>query len=83
MHFNFSGPGATAPQLGALVRGSVYIPSCMPGRPPIADYKFEGEFIGECADGFMTRPAKISDGRDPNDVGTIFTQTLWDAASTA
>lgn len=47
--------GAEAPALNALVRFRVYIPDCLPGGDPIADYRGCGKFIGECADGFMIR----------------------------
>lgn len=47
--------GRETPARGALVRFRVYIPSCLPGGEPIADYRGHGAFIGECADGFMIR----------------------------
>ena len=76
--FNFSGPNQKIPAKGATVSGRIYIPSCMPGGKPIANYTFEGEFRGECADGFMVRPTSRSDwtGADTDDKGTIFCRTL-------
>jgi len=47
--------GIEAPALNAPVRFRVYIPDCLPGAEPIADYHGHGRFIGECADGFMIR----------------------------
>ena len=75
--YQFSGPNQKTPAKGATVRGKIYIPSCQPGATPIANYTFEGEFRGECADGFMVRPTWRSDGGA--DMGTIICRTLHDA----
>jgi hypothetical protein len=74
MNYRFSGPGAQSPKRGDSVKGGVYIPSCIPGGKPLADYQFGGEFIGESADGFMTRPVWRSDG---GKLETIITRELW------
>lgn len=72
MNYRF---GTACPPIGATVHGKVYIPSCVPGNAPLFNYIFEGEFVGECADGFMTRPSSRSDGDD--DKSTIITRELW------
>lgn len=77
-NYRFSGPGARPPEKGATVAGGIYIPSCMPGSKPIANYQFKGEYLGECADGFMVRPTWRSDGSA--DMGTIICRNLSDVA---
>ena len=74
---NFSGPFARSPANGAKVKGRIYIPSCIPGGPPLFDYTFQGTFIGECADGFMVKPDWRSDG---GDLGTIFCRVVHEVA---
>ncbi len=61
MNYQFSGPHAKSPRRGQQVSGHIYVSSCIPGNPPLFDYDFKGEFIGECADGFMVRPTWRSD----------------------
>lgn len=43
--------GREQPAKGQKVRFSVYVPSCVPGNKPLADYQGKGEYLGECADG--------------------------------
>lgn len=77
MNYTFSGPYAKTPPKGSFVTGRVYVPNCMPGRPPLFDYEFSGTFIGECADGFMVKPERRSDG---GALDTIFCRHLQEAA---
>lgn len=67
--------GREQPAKGQKVRFSVYVPSCVPGNKPLADYQGKGEYLGECADGFMTRATECT---EPANVGeVIFTRALW------
>lgn len=74
MNYRFSGPGAMSPAKGAKVCGSIYIPNPIPTQRSI-HYQFHGEYIGECADGFMVRPEFRSDG---GALDTIFCRLLSD-----
>lgn len=77
MSYVFSGPFAKTPPKGATVTGRIYVPSCMPWQRPLFDYEFSGQFIGECADGFMVKPNWRSDG---GALDTIFCRELQGAA---
>lgn len=79
--YEFSGPRQNTPAKGAAVQGRIYIPDCMPGGKPIADYTFKGTYLGECADGFMVRPTWRSDGSA--DTGTIFCRNLTSVEAVA
>lgn len=77
MNYTFSTYGPVPPK-GTTVYGNVYISNPNPYSPPIADYKFSGQFLGECADGFMVQPTYRSDGS--KDTSTIFCRHLTDGA---
>lgn len=67
------GGGSSRPKARGC--GFVYVPSCVPGNKPLADYQGKGEYLGECADGFMTRASECT---EPANVGkVIFTWALW------
>lgn len=70
----FRAGGSKAPTKGSMVRFSVYVPSCIPGHAPIANYDGIGVYLGECADGYMTKATECS---KPENIGAlIFTQSL-------
>ena len=77
MSYKFSGPYAKTPAKGTMVKGRIYIPSCLPSQRPLFDYEFSGQFIGECADGFMVKPTCRSDG---GALDTIFCRELQEQA---
>ena len=70
--------GREQPAKGARVRFKVYIPSCIPGGEPIANYHGTGVYLGDCADGYMTRATECSAGQNVGQ--TIFTRELWSDA---
>ena len=72
--------GREQPEKGSRVRFKVYVPSCVPGGQPIADYHGSGVYLGDCADGYMTKATECSAAHNVGQ--TVFTRVLWAAAST-
>ena len=58
---------------GDIVTFNVYIPSCLVGDKPIASYTGIGEYLGQCADGHMTRATDCTKKENIGEI--IFTQT--------
>lgn len=56
------------PTKGDVVGFSVYIENCVPGGKPIASYTGRGLYLGECADGHMTRATECT---KPDNIGEI------------